>query len=452
MRVIVRRPARMLPKKLKNVDAHIAELLRGSLVAFFAKVAATLTSFAFHIVLARALGVQQTGVFFLAIALVTISGVISRLGLDNALLRFTSGHAVAQEWPEIQAIYHRALGVVIVSAGITSLVLWLISPWMSEHLFSEPDLAGPMRYMSLAIIPISMISVHSQLLKAIKRVGISVLTQNALLLGLVMVGLLILPHELHTLEMAQLYAVAALITAVITAIIWRRARPGTRRTKNDYSFGELFSSSAYLYVSSIMNSVVMPWAALILLGIWGVASDVGRFGIANRTATLISFALLVINSIAAPKFAELFRQGDAASVRSTAQMATLLMMLFVSPVVVLFLAAPAWVMGLFGANFKAAAPMLVILTLGQVVNVAAGSVGYLLMMSGHERKYRNATLIAGTINLLLGFVLIPMFGALGASVSTAVSVAAVNIISAFYVWRYLGFVAFPWWNMTQARD
>ena len=297
-----------------------------------------------------------------------------------------------------------------------------------------------------------MISVHSQLLKAIKRVGISVLTQNALLLGLVMVGLLILPHQLHTLEMAQLYAVAALITAVITAIIWRRARPGTRRTKNNYSFGELFSSSAYLYVSSIMNSVVMPWAALILLGIWGVASDVGRFGIANRTATLISFALLVINSIAAPKFAELFRQGDAASVRRTAQMATLLMMLVVSPVVVLFLAAPAWVMSLFGANFKAAAPILVILTLGQVVNVAAGSVGYLLMMSGHERKYRNATLIAGTINLLLGFVLIPMFGALGASVSTAVSVAAVNIISAFYVWRYLGFVAFPWWNMTQARD
>jgi len=46
---------------------------------------------------------------------------------------------------------------------------------------------------------------------------------------------------------------------------------------------------------------------------------------------------------------------------------------------------PVFVLNFFGEEFVAAAPLLVVLSLGQLINVATGSVGFLLLMSGHEK-------------------------------------------------------------------
>ncbi len=95
----------MLRKNSNWLGIHVYELLRGSFFAMQARIAASVASLIFYVVLARSIGVDQTGVFFLGITLVLISSIIGRLGLDNALLRFASGHAEAGEWGDIQSIF-----------------------------------------------------------------------------------------------------------------------------------------------------------------------------------------------------------------------------------------------------------------------------------------------------------------------------------------------------------
>jgi O-antigen/teichoic acid export membrane protein len=190
-------------------------------------------------------------------------------------------------------------------------------------------------------------------------------------------------------------------------------------------------------------NLAMGWTATIVLGIWATSADVGIFNAASRTVLLGGLVLMAVNSIAAPKFAALHREGDMKALNSMARSSAILMLAIASPLLLAFTLAPGPVMRLFGPEFVAGAPLLVILALGQFVNVATGSVGYLLMMTGHEKLMRNSVAIAAALNLVLNLVLVPIAGTLGAAIATAISLATLNLVATYYSWSRLGIVILP---------
>src|SRR4029077_5875723 len=78
-----------------------------------------------------------------------------------------------------------------------------------------------------------------------------------------------------------------------------------------------------------------------------------------------------------------------------------------------------------------------ILLIGQSVNVAVGSVGFILIMVG--RTGWDLTVYAGSflLDLVLAFVLAPRFGAEGAATAQAVTLAASNAVRLWLVWRFV---------------
>jgi O-antigen/teichoic acid export membrane protein len=122
------------------------------------------------------------------------------------------------------------------------------------------------------------------------------------------------------------------------------------------------------------------------------------------------------------------------------------MLLAAAPVVTLMVCFPHWLMWLFGDEFVAGAPLLRILAIGQFINVATGSVGYLLMMTGHEKDMRNSLLVVAPCSILLSLWLIPLYGATGAAVATALAIAGQNLLAVFWVRRRLGFNTLAIWR------
>ena len=176
----------------------------------------------------------------------------------------------------------------------------------------------------------------------------------------------------------------------------------------------------------------------LMLGIWAENTDVSRYAVAWRTATLISFVLLAVNTIAQPKFAELYAQKDMNSLASTAHKATLLMTAFATPVFLILFAAPGYIMGIFGTDFAAGATSLQILSVGQFINVVAGSVGVLLVMSGHERDIRKVQIVVAVVVLAFTILLIPRYGDVGAALAAALALIVQNVMFGYFVWIRLG--------------
>jgi O-antigen/teichoic acid export membrane protein len=105
--------------------------------------------------------------------------------------------------------------------------------------------------------------------------------------------------------------------------------------------------------------------------------------------------------------------------------------------------APRWILALFGSGFTSGSTSLAILAGGQFVNVVTGSVGFILMMCGYEKLMRNTILGIALLNMLLNFLLIPWFGVNGAAIATAVSLALMNLILVFIVYRKLKIMTLP---------
>jgi O-antigen/teichoic acid export membrane protein len=84
-------------------------------------------------------------------------------------------------------------------------------------------------------------------------------------------------------------------------------------------------------------------------------------------------------------------------------------------------------MAIFGYDFAAGWPILVIGTCGQLVNCGVGSVGCMLVMSGNQRRLiRVQTYMAATM-VVLSVWLVPLWGALGAAIAAAVTNVGLNV-------------------------
>jgi len=92
-------------------------------------------------------------------------------------------------------------------------------------------------------------------------------------------------------------------------------------------------------------------------------------------------------------------------------------------------------LSMLGQEFAIAKTTLLILLVGQVVNVMSGSVGFILQMTGKEKIYQNILLLALVCNIVLNILLIPKFGIEGAAIASTFSLLFWNLSSVLYIYK-----------------
>ena len=406
------------------------EVMKGASLAFVLRVLGAGFAFAFNVVIARLLGADGAGLYFLALSVTVIGSVIGRVGLDNTLLRFTATHATKGEWGKVKGVY--ALGMriaVTVSGGLSLLGFWL-APWMAEVLFHKPELAEPLRWMSLSILPFALLNLQAESLKGLKRIRDAMLVQG---IGVPLIGLLLiwpLARVAGVEGAAWAYLAAAVLVALLGVWAWRRTVVEHFAVAAVFPFKDLWASCKPLFVTSLMNQAILPWAPLFLLGIWASSDEVGVFGAATRAAMLVNMVLGTVNNVLAPKFAELYARGETEALGRTARRSALMITLLASPIFLVLFFGGKWVMMLFGPEFAEGALALAILAAGQFVNTLTGSVNHVLIVTGNEV-------------IAICVMLIPSMYSVGAAIATATATASISIVSAYMVWKRLGIVTIP---------
>jgi len=85
------------------------------------------------------------------------------------------------------------------------------------------------------------------------------------------------------------------------------------------------------------------------------------------------------------------------------------------------------IMHIFGHDFERGWAILVIGTCGQLVNCAVGSVGYLLLMSGNQRRLVKIQMAMAAVMVALCLGLVPVWGIWGAAAAAAITNIGVNV-------------------------
>lgn len=415
-----------------QIDGNLLELLTGSTVALVLKVIGAGLAFLFNVVIARNLGPNGAGIYFLASSSITIAVVFGRLGLDKTVLRYVAANVKGENWSAVKGIQQKALTIGVSAGGLATFAVIVLSPTLSVTVFDKPELLVPLRWMSLAIVPMTINFIFAHLLKGMKSIFRATLIENVGVSGVALAAFYLVGRYFSIPGAAGSYVLGAVVTASMAIILWRNVTPELRRVSAKFDTDTILKSSMPLFWVALTTWTISHFGEFAL-GIWSTSAEVGVFGVATRTATFISFALMAVNSIAAPQFAALYQHGTKKELAKAARNAMTLTALAAIVPTLACVVAPTQIMSVFGQDFIDGSAVLMILALAQFVNAATGPVELLLMMSGKERLVRTNVMAVGILNVLLCVSLIPSYGAVGAALAFAVGLVTRNIISVWLV-------------------
>ena len=293
------------------------EIVRGASIAFMVRLLGGGLAFGFNVLVARILSPENTGVFFLAFAIITIANTIGRLGLDNALVRFIAAGAAIKDWRAVKGVCTKGIRFsALVSSGIT-LICLAGAPFISCQLFAKPELAEPLRWMSLSILPMTLFFLYSEMLKGFKLIFQSQLVASVILPAISILGLWFFGSRFGIMAAVWAHNLAAFAAILLGIIFWYRATRHLDCLGGHFEIRRLLDSSMPLLWVNIMN-VMMTWLPIFLLGLWCNSAGVGFYSVANRVSILIALLLIAINSICAPKVHRPTGSGGRSSPRDSA--------------------------------------------------------------------------------------------------------------------------------------
>ncbi|MBA2713839.1 MAG: polysaccharide biosynthesis C-terminal domain-containing protein, partial [Rubrobacteraceae bacterium] len=174
-----------------------------------------------------------------------------------------------------------------------------------------------------------------------------------------------------------------------------------------------------------------------VVGILASAKDVGIYNTAARTGFLPALVLVGFSGIFNPVISSLYSRGlledlgalyqDVCRWTFTGSLALVL------PVMLL----AKDVMAVFGPEFVAGWPVIVLISAAQLFSSSVGPTNRVLAMTGNQRMFLLFILCSTVVSLTGSVVLVPPYGALGAAVATATGVVLFNVASVLLVRRLL---------------
>lgn len=394
--------------------------------------------FLMTLVVANTTDVASAGVFFFAIALTQLGGVLLTLGSPNALLKVI-GADFGNSWNRINQTVS-VLFRVVLTVAVLLLVTCLILPNQIATLLGMVEIAGLLPLIAVSMFCFALQQMLAAMLQGTQQAILASAVQNVIaqLTFITVLGVLMFfGFNQSGGSLFYIYFACVGSAMMFGAVLWFRTKGTSFDIKATFS-PELKSSLSSLFITMLMSQCAM-WAGQFATAKSLSSSDVAFFASAQRTATLASFVLIAVNVVVAPKFAQAFAKGNQQEVNKLSLLSSRLMIALAVPVLAFMIFFPEFLMGLFGEEYKVAAPLLQILAVGQFINVITGSVGYLLNMTGHEKDMRNVVLFSGPLAIVLAFGLTSQFGLTGAAYATAISVASQNLLAVWMVKKRLGF-------------
>ena len=430
------------------------------LLAFTLKAGSAVVAFAFSLFIARRFSYEESGYFFLGLAIATVASTICRLGLDQTVTRIVAGDMEYQDWGNIKLLYRKSmLMCLLFSLGITILIT-LTSNKISETFFGL-KFAGFLVAFAAAVPAITISCLHSRFFQGVRNVIGLQLYQNtlpsifamAILLSMTTVG----SQTITAINMAWILTMCFWCTALFAALHWNFTLAQHINSKSHQerlcqnkpqqcaidktgklTLTSLLTTSSSLWLISIL-AIADKWFGQIVIGIYCDPSEVAFFTIALRAALLVTLVLEAVNSNSFPTFAALYRQNKLTKLKASAIQSSWLGLGMGLPVTLIIFAFAEQFMTFFGAQYAAGANILRCIAIGQLINVSTGSVGGLLIATGNQNAMLKNTVISAGMFVGLSILLVPLWGGMGAAIASSVSCFTQMILSVWSVRKRVGF-------------
>jgi O-antigen/teichoic acid export membrane protein len=418
------------------VLTRVRQLARsGALFALSARAAGSFVMLLLAFALGRLAGASGTGTFFVYLSWMNVAAAVCGMGVSLYVLREIATLETRGDRAAGQALLLKGIGAVL-ACGLTLLgAAHALGGEITGPLLGRQ---GPPRLLELAAFGGLGMAVLRTLVEAMKargHVSAGLLVEHSLVPGGVLVGVLLLAYagtvrEPTAVPVLHALSIVALIVVAARALWDRHAGAAASPTTLPVR------SLAPLWAIGLANHALVA-APYLVLPHFATLADVGQFAVAHRLVGLGGTIHMALASFFAPRFAALHALGDATGLRRAYRRSQAYSLAAYTPLFLLLLTFPAFVLSIFGAEFRAGVGVLIVLAAGRLLNALAGVPDYFLAMTGRQGAdlvvALGALLVFGVLAAALG----PPFGAAGVAGAFAIGLGARGLTSMILVGRYL---------------
>lgn len=405
-----------------------SKIAKETTVTFSGLVYGNFNRYLYSALLARWVGAEFLGIYSLANAIMLISEVVAKMGLETGVMRFVSRLNPELDQEKIQKIIASALKMTTIFSLVIMVALIISSGAIVKNILNEPPLLKLVIIIFAIAIPFNALTLVSAFAtQGFKRLKYKILVTQFLNPTLLLTTMVIC-YWFISAESALMAPM--LITGIIGLFVMLGVLKKVTGVSNNQIMKAKVDTSLLNFSYPLMFVTIlqtfMHWMDILMLGYFTDATTVGLYHPAARTAGLLQALLLSFISIYAPMMAQFHREGDRKKMDDTYKLVSRWLLMCAIPISAIFIIFPGKVMLLFGPEYLPSAKILVILTGATFIQAIFGAAGPTLSMSGHTKLVLWNTIGAFALNFSLNIFLIPNYGIIGAAIATLTSLIVVG--------------------------
>jgi len=434
--------------KIKRILVGDKDLLGVLFKTLAARLVSAFGAIFFSLIIARLAGASELGVYTTLMTISFAIAIIGRFGFDSVFLVHGSFAVSCGNMKEYFFIKQRLFLIMILFSIFAGGALAGSADILSAFFFKNEDRTKEIMYAFPVILIYNAMYFQSACAKCLNKPEISPLIE----VGAVsfVAGILLIISKIFGYEITALVCIYCTIISSLAVFIFGKkltskyeSRIDSKVSLDSKSTAKNFIFEGFDHMLGNLTAYIMQWSSLMILAIYASTEVVGVFSLTQRLAMLTTFILSVFNSISANKFVILSKQPDKSELQKYVRKTTNYMFAIGLLVTLFVLTFSKNILGIFGKDFVAGWLFLIVLNIGQLVNVATGSVGTLLNMTGHQRNMRNIILYTGVSSIVLSLVLIPKIGVWGAVIASFLTLILQNLVASYIAYKYISIKTYP---------
>jgi len=419
--------------KLALLDEHTLEVVKKSSTTTIVRGAGMLFGVAISIFVGRLLGADGLGIINLSNQIVNILLMVTMLGFPTVILKEVAIAYSRKDWYHAQSVIKTSFKVNGTFALITISIALLLIPYLVAKVFDEPQLKIPLTIAVVAMLFQVASRIYASAVNGYKKIWQSALVNQSLSVFIVLISVVIqylLDYKITVVSVAWSYGISRAIVALSIGAYWKRIHHPA--TKTSFIPRQLFKVALPLLFVQATNTIASSIDTL-MIGTFLDAKAVGLYSVTLRIAFVSSFFLQVTNAALGPKVASMFANNQLDDLQTTIQKVTKGLTLISIAIFLVIVFAGKILLNIWGTEFSTAYWPLIILSIGQMVNISAGCVGLVLTLCNQEKIWGYVTLSSAILNTILNVLFIKWWGINGAALATALNLIFINVAAVILV-------------------
>ena len=403
------------------------------------KILSSVSGFFLAAVIARATISDVVGQFFLANSIVSMLGVFGIFGLNQVASKSISKHLTYEDLYEAKSqaklITVASLFVSLLTSALYMLVTNTIyfngSGWGGE---SSKNYGLMVIWLVLCVLQTLQVEIY----RAHRKVTFSSLFGGLIattITILLIVGFNFIYGQMKLQELLLL-SVSGIFAQVVLGYWFSEGIFWNNESFRFFDICKVLKQGLPMLMIAIFGFVATQ-SGIFLVSHFATPGELANYAVAAKLANLTNFVSAIFYALLPPIIVKMDIKNDFTTLekllKGCAAINTLIMMPFFISVVFF----PKGLLALvFGQGYADGDHILIIVALGNFVNLVTGIRGYVLILTGHHRVQMAITILSACLTMLLGYICGIFYGGIGVIVGVTISTIFQCIIELAAVKKY----------------